>query len=114
MELFTMGVDSYSQDDVINASKAFTGYSTDGYNTNYLFDYKRGEGDYWQAYHDFGQKTFLGKSGYLNGDDIIDIILEQEVVAYFICEKIYKWFIYELVDEKFVTKMANIFRQNNF
>ena len=64
------------------------------YKTNYLFDYKRGEGDYWQAYHDFGRKKFLGKGGYLNGDDIIDIILKQEVVAYFICEKIYKWFVY--------------------
>ena len=114
MELFTMGVDTYSQDDVLNASKAFTGYSTDGYKTNYLFDYKRGEGDYWQAYHDFGRKKFLGKGGYLNGDDIIDIILKQEVVAYFICEKIYKWFVYELVDEEFVTEMANIFRQSNY
>ena len=114
MELFTMGVDTYSQDDVVNASKAFTGYSTDGYETNYFFDHKRGDGDYWQAYHDFGRKTFLGKSGYLNGDDIIDIILEQEVVAYFICEKIYKWFIYEVPDENFVNQMATIFRENNY
>ena len=114
MELFTMGVDTYTQDDVINASKAFTGYYTDGHETNYYSDYKRGDGNYWQAHHDHNLKSFMGRTGYFNGDDIIDIILEQDIVAEFICKKIYQWFIYEIPDDNFVEKMASIFRDNNY
>ena len=114
MELFTMGVDTYTQDDVINASKAFTGYYTDGFETNYYSDYKRGDGNYWQAHHDHNLKSFMGRTGYFNGDDIIDIILEQDIVAEFICKKIYQWFIYEIPDDNFVEKMASIFRDNNY
>ncbi len=114
LELFTMGVDTYSQDDVVAASRAFTGYSTDGYLTNYHFDSKMADGDYWLKYHDFNHKTFLGKHGYFDGDDIIDIIMEQDAVATFICTKIYKWFVYELPDENFVNEMAKIFRENNY
>ena len=114
MELFTMGVDTYTQDDVINASKAFTGYYTDGFETNYYSDYKRGDGNYWQAHHDHNLKSFMGRAGYFNGDDIIDIILEQDIVAEFICKKIYQWFIYEIPDDNFVEKMASIFRDNNY
>ncbi|MDP6755570.1 MAG: DUF1800 domain-containing protein [Candidatus Marinimicrobia bacterium] len=114
LELFTMGVDTYSQDDIVAASRAFTGYSTDGYLTNYHFDAKRADGDYYQKYHDFNHKTFLGKHGYFDGDDIIDIIMEQDAVANFICTKIYKWFVYELPDENFVKEMARVFRDNNY
>ncbi|MBC8346838.1 MAG: DUF1800 domain-containing protein [Candidatus Marinimicrobia bacterium] len=114
MELFSMGVDTYSQEDVVAASRAFTGYSTDGYLTNYLFDDRIGTGEYWDDNHDFDQKTFLGETGNFNGDNIIDIILEQDAVAHFICEKMYKWFIYEIPDEIFVDKMAAIFRDGNY
>ena len=114
LELFTMGVDTYSQDDVLAASRAFTGYSTDGYLTNYHYNAKRAVGDYWQKYHDFSHKTFLGKHGYFDGDDIIDIIMEQDAMATFICSKIYQWFVYELPDENFVKEMARIFRENNY
>ncbi len=114
MELFTMGVDTYTQADVVAASKAFTGYTTNGYQTNYLFEYRRGDGDYWLSQHDFNYKEFMGRGGSFDGDDIIEIILEQEVVAKFICEKIYKWFIYEVPDENFVNQMAKIFRDSNY
>ena len=114
MELFTMGVDTYTQDDVINASKAFTGYYTDGFETNYYSDYKRGDGNYWQAHHDHNLKSFMGRRGYFSGDDIIDIILEQDIVAEFVCRKIYQWFIYEIPDDSFVKEMAFIFRDNNY
>ena len=114
LELFTMGVDTYSQEDVEAASRAFTGYSTDGYFTNYLFDHRRGDGEYWLKNHDFDYKEFMGKGGSFDGDEIIDIILEQDDVANFICEKIYQWFVYEVPDENFVNKMAAIFRDGNY
>ena len=114
LELFTMGVDTYSQDEIVAASQAFTGYNTDGYITNYHFEARRADGEYWQKHHDFSHKAFLGKQGYFDGDDIIDIIMEQDAVATFICEKIYKWFVYEIPDENFVNKMAAIFRDGNY
>lgn len=114
LELFTMGVDNYTQDDVIEASRAFTGYSTNGVSTNYSYTQRSGFGNYWNTSHDFESKTFLGQTGNWNGDDIIDLILEDEVVANFICTKLYKWFVYENVDETFVNSMATVFRNSNY
>lgn len=114
LELFTIGVDNYTQSDVEEASRAFTGYATNGVNTNYSYYQATGFGYYWQQNHDFGQKSFLGQSGNFNGDDIIDIILQQDQTANFVCEKIYKWFVYEVPNDSFVDEMATIFRNNNY
>ena len=114
LELFTMGVDTYTQTDIIEASRAFTGYLTDGVSTNYSYTLRSGIGNYWNNRHDFESKTFLGQTGTWNGDDIIDIILEQDVVANFICSKIYQWFVYENVDETFVDSMATVFRDSDY
>ena len=70
LELFTMGVGNYSERDVREAARAFTGW------TNDVLDFK-----FDAAQHDFGDKTFLGQTGPLNGDDVIDIILQQPVTA---------------------------------
>jgi len=114
LELFTIGVDNYTQTDVEEAARSFTGYVTNGVNTNYNYNQATGYGSYWQQRHDFGQKTFLGQTGNFDGDDIIDIILQQDQTAIFICEKIYKWFVYEVPDETFVNEMATIFRNSNY
>lgn len=114
LELFTIGVDNYTQTDVEEAARAFTGYGTNGVTTNYNYDQGTGFGNYWLQHHDFAQKTFLGQTGEFNGDDIIDIILQQDQTANFICEKIYKWFVYEVPDDTIVNEMATIFRNNNY
>ncbi|MDP7071467.1 MAG: DUF1800 domain-containing protein, partial [Candidatus Marinimicrobia bacterium] len=114
LELFTMGVDNYTQNDVIEASRAFTGYTTNGIATNYSYTTRSGIGPFWSANHDFDNKVFLGQTGTWNGDDIIDIILEEDVVANFICSKLYQWFVYENVDETFVNSMATEFRNSNY
>lgn len=114
LELFTIGVDNYTQTDVEEAARAFTGYGTNGVETNYNYDQATGFGNYWLSHHDFDQKTFLGQTGDFDGDDIIDIILQQDQTANFICEKIYKWFVYEVPDDTIVVEMATIFRDNNY
>ena len=114
LELFTIGVDNYTQTDVEEAARAFTGYGTNGVETNYNYDQATGFGNYWLSHHDFDQKTFLGQTGDFDGDDIIDIILQQDQTANFICEKIYKWFVYEVPDDTIVDEMATIFRDNNY
>jgi len=114
LELFTMGVDNYSQDDIVEAARAFTGYRTNGVETNYSFEEAAGSGWWWDEWHDFEEKTFLGQTGNWNGDDIINIIMEQDATAVHICTRLYKWFVYQNVDETVVNEMANILRNNDY
>ena len=114
MELFTLGVDNYSQDDVIAASRAFTGYITNGLDTNYDFEAMEGWGPWWTNWHDFDDKTFMGQTGPWTGDDIINIILDQNNCAVHICKKIYQWFLYNEPAVEFIDEMANVLRNNNY
>ncbi|MCS5624986.1 MAG: DUF1800 domain-containing protein [Candidatus Marinimicrobia bacterium] len=114
MELFTLGVDNYTQNDIVEASKAFTGYVTDGVETNYDYENQVGTDIHWDEWHDFGNKTVLGQTGQWTGDDIINILLEQEECAKHICRRIYKWFVYENVHEPVVEEMADILRDNDY
>ena len=114
LELFTMGVDNYTQDDIVEAARAFTGYRTNGVETNYSFEEAAGSGWWWDEWHDFDSKTFLGQTGHWNGDDIINIIMEQDATAVHICTRLYKWFVYQNVDETVVNEMADILRNNDY
>ena len=104
LELFSMGVGNYSEDDIKEASRAFTGWTLG--NTEYMA--LRGERDSIWPYgriawhfeykpedHDEGEKTFLGQTGNFNGEDIIDIICQQEATARFISRHLYDFFVAE-------------------
>jgi uncharacterized protein (DUF1800 family) len=99
MELFTLGKGNYTEEDIKESARAFTGFSHD-------FD-----GDFVlrQRQHDEDQKTFFGKTGNFDGDDIVDIILEQKQCAQFICEKIYSYFVNENMNSKHVSSMVDVF-----
>lgn len=102
MELFTLGEGSYTENDIKESSRAFTGY-------NHNF---KGEFTPRKLQHDFGYKTFLGHRGRYDGDQIIDIILEQRQCAKFICEKIYRYFVNDTLDERHINKMVAVFYPN--
>lgn len=104
MELFTMGIGSYTEKDVKEAARAFTGW---GYNAKGEFVFKAFQ-------HDNGEKTFLGKTGNFNGDDILDILLQQPKTAEFITKKIYKYFVNENIDEARVKNLAADFFKSNY
>jgi len=104
MELFTMGRGNYTETDVKEGARAFTGW---GFNV-------KGEFVDRPFLHDNGSKTFLGKSGNFDGDDIIDIILEQKATAKFITKKIYKFFVNENVDDEKSEKLAESFYNSNY
>lgn len=104
MELFTMGRGNYTEQDVKEGARAYTGW---GFNF-------RGEFVERPFLHDTGSKTFLGKTGNFDGDDAIDIILEQKATATFITKKIYKYFVNENVDEEKVAFLADKFYRNNY
>src|SRR6266478_7852745 len=82
MELFTMGVGNYTEKDIREAARAFTGW-------NYV-DLKFVVN---QSQHDDGEKTFLGKTGRFDGADVIDIIMQQPATADYIAGKIYRFFV---------------------
>lgn len=104
MELFTMGRGNYTEEDVKEGARAYTGW---GFNLSGEFVER-------PFLHDTGTKTFLGKTGNFDGDDVIDIILEQKATANFITRKIYKYFINEQVDDEKVSVLADSFYQNNY
>lgn len=104
MELFTMGRGNYTEDDVKEGARAFTGW---GFNL-------KGEFVDRPFLHDTGNKTFLGKTGNFDGDDIIDILLEQKATAKFITQKVYKYFVNDDVDKNKVESLAEGFYQSNY
>src|SRR5262249_39919791 len=81
MELFTLGVGNYSEDDIKAAARAFTGWSFD--RDGFVFR---------SAAHDEGQKHFLSKKGNFDGYDIIDTIVEQPACSRFLSRKILEFF----------------------
>lgn len=104
LELFTLGVGNYTEQDIKEASRAFTGWT-----------YQKGGKFIARArLHDKGKKLFLGRAGKWNGDDILDIILETKQTAYFICGKIYKFFVNEEIDEDIVATLAEEFYTSKY
>ena len=103
LELFTLGVGNYTEQDIREGSRAFTGW------TNDVLDFKF-DGEQ----HDFNQKTFLGRTGAFDGDDIIAIILEQPAAAEFVGEKIYRFFVREEIDASVRVALAGTFRDAGY
>ena len=99
MELFTLGVGHYTETDIKESARAFTGYGHD----------LKGDFVFRERQHDEGNKTFFGKTGNFDGDAIIGIILENPQCAHFICEKIYRYFVNDTLDEVRVNEMAQVF-----
>ena len=93
LELFSMGVGHYSEEDIKNASRAFTGWTFTQPIPLYPFGSYDAEFLYVEEDHDDSEKTFLGESGNFNGEDIIDIIVRQPATAAFICRHIYNFFV---------------------
>src|SRR4030095_12734086 len=99
MELFTMGRGNYTEQDVKEAARAFTGW---GANIKGEFVFRKGQ-------HDSGAKTILGKTGNFNGEDVLNIILDKPATAYFISYKVYKYFVNENADMEKVEWLGDRF-----
>lgn len=102
MELFTLGIDQYTEEDIKESARTFTGWA---FKKDGSFRLKKKK-------HDYGMKTFMGKSGYFDGDDIIDIILEQKQCARFICTKVYRYFVNPTIDPQHLNEITELFYQD--
>ncbi len=104
MELFTIGRGNYTEQDIKESARAFTGWSSN----------LQGEYVFRMRQHDYGQKTFFGKTGNFNGEDIIDMLLERKETALFITRKIYRYFVNTKVDEAIVQDLADTFYKSDY
>ena len=103
MELFTMGVGNYSETDIREAARAFTGWNY--VDTDFVVN---------EQQHDDGMKTFLGHNGNFDGIEIIDLIMEQPVTAEYISSKIYRFFVREELSPALGKELGTILRDADY
>ncbi len=103
LELFTLGIGNYSEDDIKNGAKALAGL---------------GLGEEQAVYRKFMEDnfeiTYLGKKGFFKADEIVDIIFEQKNAPYLFTRKVLEWFIYDQPEEKLVQHYGDYFRKVKF
>jgi len=96
-----MGVgNGYSETDVKEAARAFTGWRFSRDTAAFTFD---------AGHHDDGVKTFLGQTGNFNGDDIIDIVVRHPSTASFVCGKLFKYFVHETPTAADIAPLAHVY-----
>jgi uncharacterized protein (DUF1800 family) len=105
MELFTLGEGKYTERDVREAARAFTGWSIDIDSGEYLWRPRA---------HDAGSKTVLGKTGFLDGNDVLDILLARAETAEFVVAKLWKEFVSPHPDAAEVRRIAARFRESRY
>jgi hypothetical protein len=105
MELFTLGVDHYTEEDVRQSARAWTGWRFDPFTERAYFD---------PRLHDDGVKTFLGRSGNFNGDDIVDIIYAQPQAARFWATWLLGKFVYNDPEPALTDGVAALLRAHDF
>ena len=103
MELFTMGVGNYSEEDIREAARAFTGWNYQG--LKFVIN---------PSQHDAANKTVLGKTGNFDGVQVIDILLAQPVTAEFIAGKLYRYFVREELSPELQKQLGNLLRKSNY
>ena len=103
MELFSLGVGNYTEKDIKEAARAFTGWTNSGLKVIYK-----------PELHDDGEKTFLGARGNFDLEQVVDIILKQKVAAEFITRKLYRFLVREDLSPELNAKLAAILRDGNY
>jgi uncharacterized protein (DUF1800 family) len=105
MELFTLGEGHYGEQDIKEAARAFTGWSLDRDSGNFVFR---------RFIHDYGEKTVLGRTGFLDGDDVLGILLARPETAEFVTRKLWREFVSPDPDETEVKRIATRFRASGY
>jgi len=122
LELFSMGIGNYTEDDVKNCARAFTGWTiaNDEYMSvrasrdsiwpsgriDWQFEYRPED-------HDDTEKRFLGRTGNFNGEDIIDIIAMRPATSWFIAGKLYNYFVSDTPNEEAISFLAEEYRKSS-
>ena len=118
LELFSMGIGNYTEDDVKACARAFTGWTIA--NADYMSIrasrdsiWPHGRLDWQFVYlpedHDDSEKTFLGHTGSLNGEDVVDIICQQPATSWFVASRLYGFFVSDAPNEESIQFLADTF-----
>jgi hypothetical protein len=103
MELFTLGIGNYTEFDIREAARAFTGWAHDG--DEFIF----------RKYdHDTGEKRFFGRAGNFDGDDVIDIILAHQACARYITGRFWGHFVYENPEPALTDSLGQLLREDKW
>jgi uncharacterized protein (DUF1800 family) len=105
MELFTLGEGHYTEDDVKEAARAFSGWSLDRESGTFVFR---------RALHDAGEKTVLGRTGRFDGDAVLDLLLERPQTAEHIVAKLWREFVSPDPEAAAVRRIAADFRRSGY
>ena len=105
LELFTLGEGRYSETDIKETARAFTGWSVDP---------ESGSFAYRPRWHDGGEKRILGRRGAFDGDDVIDLLLARPETAELIVTKLWRQFISDTPDRAEVRRLARLFRDARY
>ncbi|HSN69378.1 MAG TPA: DUF1800 domain-containing protein [Thermoanaerobaculia bacterium] len=103
LELFTLGHGNYTEQDVMSAARAFTGWTISRQTRQFVFV---------DGFHDHGQKTFLGKTGDWNGDDIVKMACATHEHAHFLARKLFEWFAYAPAEDDLVERLAMAYAES--
>ncbi len=104
MELFTLGEGNYTETDIKEAARAFTGWQVN----------RLGEFEVNQKHHDNSSKKIFGKTGNFGGKDVIDMLLSNKQTAAYISRKLYRFLVNHKENEIFIHKMADIFYNSDY
>jgi uncharacterized protein (DUF1800 family) len=110
LELFSLGIGNYTEDDVKNCARAFTGWTLKNPipgaqpfgRHNWEFEFRPDQ-------HDWGEKTFLGETGNFDGADIVDIIVRQPAAAQFVAKRLHNYFVSDTPDQEAIDILADAY-----
>ena len=105
MELFTLGEGHYTEHDIKEAARAFTGWS---------LDRDTGEFTYRRIWHDYGEKTVFGRTGRLDGDDVLESLLARQETSQVIAAKLWREFVSPSPEPREVARWAAVFRESRY
>jgi uncharacterized protein (DUF1800 family) len=105
LELFTMGVGNYSEDDVKAAAHAFTGWTLSQDGAKFVFKPED---------HDYGRKAFLGKTDNFNGDDIVNVLAGHQATAQYLAKKLVRFFVSDPPNPALVDDLASTYLSSHY
>lgn len=104
MELFTLGEGHYTEKDIKESARAFTGWAVNN----------KGQFEFRKNVHDDDEKEFFGRKGNFNGEEIINIILEKKQCAVYIVTKIYREFVNPEINSNRIEELAESFFKSGY
>ncbi len=105
LELFTLGRGNYTEEDIKEIARAFTGWAFNRDTLEFQFNEKN---------HDKDEKTIFGRKGMHGGEDVINFILSKKETAYFLTRKLYKFYVNETINEQHITELAEFYYLNQY